>query len=142
MNQHTTPCAECPFRRDIKPGLLGGSPVETYIGQSVLPFWLPCHCDKNYERKTSQFKKVTQCAGTAIFRANIGVGQLMPDSLLSLPADREKVFGTMAEFVAHHKKIALGKAMVFLMGDKMRECMMKETLKQGMRILEVEGKKV
>lgn len=102
MNQHKKPCAECPFRRGIKPGFLGGSPVETYIGQSVLPFWLPCHCDENYKHKASKIDEVTQCAGTAIFRSNLGVAPLMPDSLLNLPADKESITCLRCERTSHN----------------------------------------
>ncbi len=142
MKQHTKPCAECPFRRDIKPGLLGGSPVETYVGQSVLPFWLPCHCDKNYAFKASKFDEVTQCAGTAIFRANLGVSWLMPKSLLNLPGDTQIVFGSVSQFVAHHKGISLKEAREFLSGDKMYECIMKESVDPKMKIIEKGGKMV
>ncbi len=139
MNQHTTPCAECPFRRDIKPGFLGGSPVETYIGQSVLPFWLPCHCDSGYKQKQSEFGKVTQCAGTAIFRANIGVAQFMPPSLMHLPANKELVFSSMIEFVAHHKRMSPMEAEFFLSGDTMRRCVEKEANDVNMRIIKRES---
>jgi hypothetical protein len=142
MNQHHKPCAECPFRRDIKPGELGGSPVETYIGQSVLPFWLPCHCDKNYAYKESKVGEVSQCVGTAIFRSNIGVAQLMPASLLNLPSDKTVVFGSMVEFVAHHKRISNGEAVAFLAGGTMRRCIEKEANDPMMKILERNGKKV
>lgn len=142
MNQHTKPCAECPFRRDITPGLLGGSPVETYIGQSVMPFWLPCHCDQKYAFKASKIDEVTQCAGTAIFRANLGVGQLMPPSLLSLPPDKELVFGTMAEFVAHHKGMTLEEAQQFLQGDTVKRCVMKEATDVNMVLIEKDGKRL
>ena len=97
------PCAECPFRRDIEPGFLGGSPVETYLGQILLPFWLPCHRSRNYAGKASQFDEVDQCRGAAILRANIGVADLMPDELIKLPPDTRRVFPTLAAFYAHHR---------------------------------------
>src|SRR5688572_32839375 len=104
MNQHESPCRECCFRRDIEPGNLGGSPVETYVGQSLLPFWVPCHCSRNYAGKASDVNEVTQCAGLAIFRSNIGVRPVR--GLLSLPRDTELVFSTLADFYSHHKRIS------------------------------------
>ena len=41
MNQHTKPCKTCPFRRDCTPGELGGSSVETFIGQAFGAFHIP-----------------------------------------------------------------------------------------------------
>lgn len=98
------PCNQCPFSRAIEPGYLGGSPPETFIGQAVLPFWLPCHQCSNYRGKESDASKVRQCAGAAIFRANIG--SVPPAPMLVLPKDTELVFSTVAEFYAHHKRIS------------------------------------
>lgn len=135
MKQHTKPCAECPFRRDIKPGFLGGSPVEAYIGQTILPFLLPCHCAKGYDQKRKELG-VPQCVGTAIFRANLGVAWLMPDSLLKMPPNTHLVFGSMAQFVAHHKGVTLAEAREFIGGDKIHQCIMKERLDPGVKVIE------
>lgn len=48
-----------------------------------------------------------ECAGSAIFRANVGVIDLMPEALLRLPPDHETVFSTYAELMAHHTDIVL-----------------------------------
>src|SRR5258707_14531702 len=37
------PCPQCPFNRSTEPGLLGGSPVETYVGQIYAPFVILSH---------------------------------------------------------------------------------------------------
>ena len=100
MNQHNKPCAGCPWGR--REPTLGGSPVETYVGQIALGFWLPCHCSANYRAKASDVNEVAQCAGAAIFRSNIGVADRMPSGLLSLPRDTARVFATLADFYAHH----------------------------------------
>lgn len=103
--QHTRPCKGCPFARDTAPGALGGkSGPEVYIGQTEGGFWLPCH--KNYDPNQPQewtadkVKDFSQCAGAAIFRANVGVK--LPAFALKLPEDKVKVFATYAEFLSHH----------------------------------------
>lgn len=69
------------------------------------PFWLPCHnaCnfdDPNWKTDTS----VALCAGAAIFRANTGIKELMPDSplMLKLPENKELVFASAAEYLSYH----------------------------------------
>ena len=104
-NQHTKACSSCPFSKQCLPGDLGGSPVETYVGQSVGPFFLPCHSCNGYKGNDStDMSKHPQCAGAAIFRANIGRAELMPGPLLQLFADSDPhVFDSMEEFIAHHR---------------------------------------
>ena len=102
------PCKECPWARTVEPGRLGGSPPEVYIGQAVLPFWLPCHESANYEGKASDVNQVQECHGAAIFRANIKDKIIADnDALLHLPEDRDLVFSTLAEFYAHHRGISV-----------------------------------
>jgi len=110
MKQHRQPCKSCPFSRSVEPGALGGSPVEMYIGQSVGPFLLPCHktCDlDDPDWKKSFEHNSLQCAGAAIYRANIGVANLLPSGILRLPQDKDTVFASHAEFVAHHLQVRL-----------------------------------
>ena len=108
------PCHDCPFRRDIKPGTLGGSHFTVYIGQTVGPFVLNCHTAEGYRAKQTDCMAVAQCAGAAIFRANIGIAFLLPDALHALPADTDAVFGSMEEFIAHHEGWPLAVAEHFL----------------------------
>lgn len=110
------PCKECPFRRDnsLEGENPGGSSPYTYIGQSEGPFWLPCHMEKNYAGKETDPKSVSQCAGAAIYRSNIGVADKMPAQIHKLPADTETVFASHAEFLAHYMKINEFVADVFI----------------------------
>jgi len=94
------PCPGCPFARACAPGGLGGSPVEVYIGQLLGGFWLPCHSNPDYNQQTDA--TVSQCAGAAIFRANLGIDAILPPMLHRLPEDQAAVFGTVEQFVAHH----------------------------------------
>lgn len=110
-DQHTSPCGECPFNRKVAPGELGGSPPEMYVGQAAGPFFLPCHSTHDYtDAKARQDLNNSQCAGAAIFRANVGVARQLPPALLHLPKDTKKVFATFEEFYAHHKQIPLTEA--------------------------------
>lgn len=100
----TKPCKECPFRRDnsLTGDSPGGSPPEVYVGQSQGPFWLPCHMEKEYDGKQTDPQKVSQCAGAAIYRANLGLAEKMPAQLLRLPEDKESVFSSHVEFMSHY----------------------------------------
>ncbi len=115
--QITTPCDQCPLRRDRPPGLksLGYSPPEVYIGQAVGRFWVPCH--KTYEPgvhpKAQMPHNTAQCAGMAIYRANCGI-PAKDDGILELPPDKELVFGSHEEFHAHHRGISVEESKEFL----------------------------
>ena len=105
------PCMGCPFKRhniacasDDRPSHPGNSHPFVYIGQARGPFWLPCHQDKNYEGVGSNTETVGACRGAAIFRSNCQDQYVMPEELLSLPADREEVFADEAEFLHHYLK--------------------------------------
>ena len=103
MPQHrSTPCGSCPFSRAVKPGTLGGSHPTVFVGQSIGPFVLNCHTADGYEHKRTDCLAVAQCAGAAIFRANLGVADRLPDAIHKLPADHELVFSSHAELVSHH----------------------------------------
>lgn len=107
------PCRDCPFTRACPPGKLGGSSALTFVGQVHGPFWLPCHSHTNYADpnwKTDISKP--QCAGAAMFRANVGVAELMPDGLLAATPDAS-VFASAAEFLAHHAPVDGGELRQF-----------------------------
>lgn len=105
-SQSDKACSSCPFSRQCEPGGLGGSPIEVYLGQILGPFFLPCHAAKGYKgNDTPLSPEHMQCAGAAIFRANIGVGEAMPNPLLKLPKESDSnVFDSLGEFIHHHTK--------------------------------------
>jgi len=107
-----TPCPECPWSRGVKPGALGGSPPEVYIGQAAGHYVLPCHKHCDFSDPNWRVKAIDtpQCAGAAIFRANIGIDGYMPSKIHRLPANPVDVFATSAEFLAYHRCISLGEA--------------------------------
>lgn len=110
------PCNECPFTRTSRPGNLGGSSPETYIGQAAGPFLLPCHrtCDFEDPEWRDKIDVNPQCAGAAIFRTHINVAEFMPDDIHLLPSNVDKVFSTSAEFLSHHTGVSLSYATVLL----------------------------
>lgn len=115
-HQHHKPCDECAFARTCKPGLLGGSPPEVYIGQCEANFKIPCHKRYSVEPGSEDWKRNVandpECVGYAIFRANIGKAEKR--GLLSMPANKELCFASYAEFFAHHCGVMLDKAKAFL----------------------------
>lgn len=89
--QHTHPCGDCPMARAALPGWLGGYSPDEWLLLVHSEAVVPCHVIKNM-----------QCAGTAIYRANI-VKRCVPPNL-KLPKDDVKVFATPMEFKKHHGK--------------------------------------
>ena len=88
--QHTSPCGDCPWRRDSLPGWLGGSTAEQWHQTGHSDGVVLCHTIEN-----------AQCAGIAIYRANV-VKRVDPPNL-KLPKNLELVFG-YGEFIKHHEK--------------------------------------
>lgn len=90
--QHRQPCSDCPFLRDAVPGWLGGDEPGAFVGLAHLNSEMQCHVLLG-----------AQCAGGAVYRANICKRVTLP--LLTLPADKVKVFGNPMEFVEHHLRV-------------------------------------
>lgn len=88
--QHTKPCGDCPWRRDSLPGWTGGLAPQTWVRAAHGDEGINCHT-----------RIGAQCAGSAIYRANVCKVPRDPE-ILRLPKDREKVFATPNEFLAHH----------------------------------------
>lgn len=123
------PCHECPFSRAVETGGTGGSDPTVYVGQVYGPFWLPCHTDPDYNTPMSLSEKtatVSQCAGAAIFRANVGADARMPHGVHRLPADTSLVFATPAELIAHHNGSTLEEAEEILRQTPPRELLRAE----------------
>lgn len=134
-------CPECPWSRQAKPGALGGSPPETYLGQIVGPFLLPCHmhCDFSDPQWREKMDVTAQCAGAAIFRANIGVDTLMPDPIARQPKSTEHVFANAAEFLAHHAGVSVAEARKRLQATPVVELLRREVGRQ-IKVYPVSGK--
>lgn len=87
--QHKSPCHDCPWRRNAIPGWLGSMTVEQWITAAHGESMIDCHTTDK------------QCAGAAIFRANICKSTRSP-AIIKLPPDRATVFSWDNEFAAHH----------------------------------------
>lgn len=87
--QHKTPCADCPWARKSLAGWIGAP--------SVMDWLIAVHSDAVIECHTTD----KQCAGAAIFRANV-VKSCRTEEPLRLPEDRVLVFGSDREFQDHH----------------------------------------
>lgn len=85
----TSPCSDCPLRRDALHGWLGGYTPEEYARL--------CHSDEVVE---CHVHAGSRCAGLAIYRRNVAKWQPREHEL---PKDPDTVFSTRAEFLDHHK---------------------------------------
>lgn len=92
--QITKPCSDCPWRRDSIKGWLGGMTPEEWLDaiHGMGDTFIDCHTING-----------PQCAGAAIYRANISKLPRNP-MILQLPKDKESVFSTPMEFLKHHKE--------------------------------------
>jgi len=90
--QHKKPCSDCPWARNSLAGWLGGSTPEEWVAEAHSDNHIDCHTLKG-----------AQCAGAAIYRANVIKSPRNPE-VLRLPPDGLRVFRNPNEFVEHHSK--------------------------------------
>lgn len=137
------PCKECPFNKKNVLGngseALGGSPPEVYVGQIEGPFWLPCHMDNRYRGKNTDPNDNLQCAGAAIYRANIQVANKMPKGLLRLEPETETVFKDHQEFLMHYLQITREQANSWLEVNDPMDLMMEEFRKVEVKRVNLVG---
>ena len=108
---HANPCNECPWRRSHPAGWLGPMSADEWIVLALSDEPIACHqtipegfnvIDDSLEREYATVE-MTQCAGAAIFRANIS--KLPRDRAIGrLPKDPERVFAHPGEFKNHHQR--------------------------------------
>lgn len=94
--QHTSPCSDCPFRRDSMPGWLGLLSVDDWVELAHGEGSADCHTTKQ------KGGKGWACAGLAIYRANICKSP-RDASAMRLKPDTTLVF-SFGEFKKHHGK--------------------------------------
>lgn len=87
-----SPCSDCPWRRDAIKGWLGDAKIEEWLQCAHGEVTIPCHVHLG-----------VQCAGSAVYRTNVGKSPRDPD-ILRLPVDRDLVFATPLEFRGHHDR--------------------------------------
>lgn len=93
-SQHKTPCKDCPWRRAAMPGWLGPHTADEWLQHAHGESLTMCHTKTNG----------AQCAGFAIYRANVAKTSRFADALV-LPKNHDRVFSTPAEFKAHHERL-------------------------------------
>ncbi len=90
--QHTTPCHDCPWRRNALSGWTGSLSPEQWTKEAHAESVIYCH--------TTFF---AQCVGAAIFRSNVCKVPRDPSTLM-LPRDTDRVFAHDVEFITYHTK--------------------------------------
>lgn len=96
--QHRKPCSDCPWRRVALPGWLGTVTADDWIQAAHGEVRIDCHTKRGTRAPFGP-----QCAGAAVYRANV-CKTPRDRNLLVLQENREKVFATPAEFLAHHRR--------------------------------------
>jgi len=96
LEQHKKPCVDCPFGRIAVKGWLPETPEQ---------WLLHAHGDGRIECHTMQrsSEQAWQCAGGAIFRANVCKSPRDSDAL-RLPRNKKLVFANNQEFFDHHRQ--------------------------------------
>jgi hypothetical protein len=89
--QHTSPCADCPFARTALRGWLGNLTAGEWLQAAHGEALIDCHTVSNQ-----------QCAGSAIYRANMGK-LCRRNDVLRLKPNTKLVFATPTEFRDHHE---------------------------------------
>jgi hypothetical protein len=100
------PCSECPWRRGAASGYLGPYDPRKWIRIALTDSPIACHktivvTDPLEGEGSWDHPKIRQCAGAAIFRANVGKSPKNP-TVATGPADPENVFDDVVEFCHHH----------------------------------------
>ena len=94
-----SPCNECPWRKDSRPGHLGPHSAKQWIRMAHSDTAIACH-------KTIQISEswegTQQCAGAAAFRANVAKRSRDPRVIQRPP--RDDVFPDNESFVEHHTR--------------------------------------
>lgn len=89
--QHTRPCSDCPWARTALPGWLGNMTAEDWVQAGHSDGIIECHTTDK------------QCAGAAIYRANVCKAPRDPNALRLTP-DVTRVFKSPQEFREHHER--------------------------------------
>ncbi len=90
--QHKKPCHDCPWRRTAMPGWLGGDTPAAWVAEAHSDNVIECHT-----------RLGVQCAGAAIYRANV-CKTSRDTSVLRLPSAHAVVFSSPTEFMLHHAR--------------------------------------
>src|SRR4030095_227673 len=89
--QHTKPCSDCPFARHSLRGWLGSMSAVEWVAAAHGEALIDCHTVSNQ-----------QCAGAAIYRANV-LKSCRRTDVLVLPPNDKLVFCSPTELMEHHQ---------------------------------------
>ncbi len=95
--QHKKPCSDCPWSRKALPGWLGSMSIDEWLQAAHGEALIDCHTLIG-----------AQCAGSAIYRANI-LKTPRFEEILVLKADTTCAFASPNEFRAHHARLKVYK---------------------------------
>jgi hypothetical protein len=95
------PCAECPWRREAERDYLGPHTAGEWVELAHTDSPIACHLTIN--GLFQDWSELRQCAGAAIFRANVYKTPRHP-KVAKLPRDEATVFASDEEFIEHHTK--------------------------------------
>lgn len=103
--QHNAPCSDCPWARKSVPGWIGPNSINAWIRAAHGDGFIACHTRKlapevPVTRASRACSGQWQCAGGAIYRANVVKRPRDPD-IMKLPENPVLVF-TFHEFERHH----------------------------------------
>lgn len=96
------PCNECPWVRTALPGHLGPNTAEEWAELAHSDSPIACHMTITDESWADP--NMRQCAGSAIFRANIWKSPRHPNVARAKERNTEAVFAWDDEFIAHHTR--------------------------------------
>lgn len=140
-NHPSKPCPQCPFARATSKEYLDtrGQNGERFVGQAVGPFMLPCHMHKafdNWRENPIGPDAATPCVGAAVYRSNNGYTHL-PDVIPRYAEDREAVFASPEELLAHHKGTTVEEERKFLKTKPVIAMCMDEMRSRSVQFIEV-----
>jgi len=96
-----TPCNDCPWRRVSAPGWLGPHSPEEWLTTVHGEGGIACH--KTITNEQWDDPGMRQCAGAAIYRANVHKLPINP-TIARSEQDHEKIFSLDREFLSHHRR--------------------------------------
>lgn len=104
-HQHTAPCSDCPWRRDSIPGWLGGDTSKEFVRLGHSDDVYNCHVITNQ-----------QCAGLAVFRANV-IKRCDPPNLRLPPTRTQCSAGTTSSWPTMRKAHSMNAELVHRLGE-------------------------
>ena len=94
-------CAECPWRKDSRPGHLGPHTAQEWVDIAHKDGPIACHMTIDYDGQ--EWSEMRQCAGSAQFRANVWKSPRWSQVAVAEDRDESVIFGSNLEFIQHHE---------------------------------------